>query len=115
MPDLSIFCSNLKRKLFPGERVIADVGYRGDPKVPDPDGYRRDKNNCAIKEIGKLRARHKKIYGCFKTLVLLRQIWHNSDEKNAQQARESIYVTHLDIEIRRYNFHDDGYADSVKC
>ena len=67
MPDLSDFYPKLKHKLLTAEMAIADVGYRGDPKVMTPDEYRKDKSNHIIKDIVKFLAHHKQINDCFKT------------------------------------------------
>ena len=81
MPDISIFSLNLKHKILPGERVIADGGYRGDPKVLSTVKYSRYQINHIFKVIGKLCACHEKINGCFKNWGRLRQMWRHSDKK----------------------------------
>ena len=58
MPDLSIFRSKLKHTLLPGERVVTDDRHRVDPKVLDPNEYRRDKTKHVVKATVRLHVSH---------------------------------------------------------
>ena len=51
MYDLSIFSLKLKHKLIPGERVIADDRYIGDPKMLYPDKHTRIKPSDLYKRL----------------------------------------------------------------
>ena len=66
MPDIYILHSKLKNKLLPGERVIAEEGYRGDPRLLDTDNYRRDKINSIVKDIRTFYACNETINGCLR-------------------------------------------------
>ena len=62
-PDITIFRKILKGKLMPGERVIADRGYRGDSKTFTPDQFTSTQHKRAMSLI---RARHETLNGILK-------------------------------------------------
>ena len=71
--DLTIFRYHLKRCLLPGERVIADRGYRGDRKIVTPfDAVGNKQHDRAM---AALRARHEVMNGRLKQFNCLSDPW----------------------------------------
>lgn len=79
MPDIRIFCLNLKLLLLPEEKVIGDKGYRGDPKCCTP--YEA-KNKSYLQEMSVARARHETVHRRFKSWGTLQQIWRHNRHKH---------------------------------
>ena len=73
MSDIYIVHSKLKNKLLPVERVIAEGGYIGNPRILDSDEYMRDKSKRILKSIRTFHACHKTTNGCS------RKNWRYSD------------------------------------
>ena len=73
-PDLKIFRLGLKNLLGPGEKVVADRGYKGDTRVCTPDDAIDAQHKHAM---GVLRARHETLNGRLKNWGCLRQIYRH--------------------------------------
>jgi hypothetical protein len=73
-PDINIYRLKMKQMLAPGEMVVADRGYRGDPTVHNPDSRVSRTDSRAM---SKARARMETVNGHLKNWkVLSSRFWH---------------------------------------
>ena len=77
--DLTIYRRTMRHLLLPGEMVIADGGYRGEPTVITPEDT-IDPN--ALRLMSTARARHEGINGMFKHFRILRDIYRHDRSKH---------------------------------
>ena len=110
MPDITIFRLNLKQLLMPGEKVIADKGYRGDTKTCTPF---EAKNKIHERAMSLGRARHETVNCRFKTWGALQQVWRHSNIKHALTFRSVATITQLEIQNSRPLFQVSGYEDKA--
>jgi len=110
MTDIRIFRLKLKGLLLPGEKVMADKGYKGDPKTCTPF---EAKNNNHKKVMCRARARHETVNGRFKTWGCLKQVWRHGRSKHVLAFNAVATITQLEIENGRPPFQVDGYEDSA--
>jgi len=108
MPDIRIFRIKLKDLLLPGEQVIADKGYRGDPKTCTPF---EAKNECHKKAMSRARARHETINGRFKRWGCLKQVWRHNRTKHYLVFKAVATITQLEMENGRPPFQVTTYED----
>lgn len=66
-PDLKIFKEKPKYRIYPGETLVADLGYR-DPLFITPNGFQ----SAVGKIYSKLRVRHESLNGHLKSFRVLR-------------------------------------------
>ena len=95
--DLTIFRSDLKTKLGPGERVEADNGYSGDAATSAPNDHsdnldwKRQKSN--------VHARHETVNGLFKNWGVLKQIFRHNLNFHSDCFSAIACVTQLELEF----------------
>ena len=78
--DVRIFRNNLKDHLLPGEMVVADRGYRGDPSCITPyDAY----DNHVKYLMGVARARHEGVNAMFKQFRILKDMYRHDLRKHS--------------------------------
>lgn len=77
--DLKIFRYKLKRMLSYGEKVVADRGYPGEPKVITPYSAKSDKH---LELMNRARARHETINGRLKTWKCLANRYRHAAKKH---------------------------------
>ena len=76
IPDVTIFRIKLKHRLSVREKVIADMGYKGDVKVSLPDDKVVGHDNCVA--MSQLRGRHETINGKLKRWGCLHQMFRHN-------------------------------------
>jgi hypothetical protein len=94
-PDLQIFRLGLKSRLRIGEKVVADRGYRGDPKCTNPDQARSDEHG---REMARVRARHETINGRFTDFGCLSQVYRHDRNKHHFLFKTIAVITQLEIQ-----------------
>ena len=109
IPDLKIFRSSLKQHLGPGEKVIADRGYKGDTRTYIP-GDAKIKAKEKINSI--LRARHETVNARLKNWGCLRQVFRHNRNKHHLLTKAVLVVTQISISIGNPLFQVTGYKDS---
>jgi hypothetical protein len=107
-PDISIFRFRLRDILAPGEKVIADRGYRGDSKVVTPYDYRSHQHKLAM---GVLRARHETVNRRFKTFGALQQCFRHTPHKHHMFFRAAAVLIQIGHKNGYSHFHVVGYVD----
>lgn len=92
MNDLSIFRSNLKRLLAPGEMVEADAIYRSDSRVRGPNDCvsRADKSAKS-----RARARHETVNRRLKQFGCLKQRYRHGLQKHRQVFTAAAVCTQI--------------------
>ena len=93
-PDLKIFRSKLKRCLKAWERVIADRGYKGDPKIVTQNDARDEKHK---KQMSDVRARHETVNGRLKQWKALSSRWRHDKDKHHIVFRAVAVIVQLRI------------------
>ena len=107
-PDLNIFRSNLKHLLLPGEKVVADLGYKGDSKVrTELDAL--DKSHK--RAMTKLRARHKTVNKRLKQFRCLGDTFRHDRKKYGLIFTASIVLTQISIDLGDILFQVNTYVD----
>lgn len=94
-PDLKIFHAGMKWKLLPGERVIANRGYRGEAKVMIP--YECI-NGEHLKMMNISRSQHETINGRLKTWHILNGIYHHRRDKHHLMFKSVAVLEQVKIE-----------------
>jgi len=112
MPDLKIFRIKLKTILLPGEKVMADAGYKGDPKTCTPQDGRDSRHRKAM---SRARARHETVNRRFKTWSCLKQVWRHDRSKHHLAFRAVATICQLEIENGRAPFQVTTYEDPAFC
>ena len=95
---------------MPGEMVVCDKGYKGDPKTCTPI---EAKNAAHRRAMALGRARHETVNRRFKTWGALQQRWRHSNEKHAITFKAVVTITQLEIENGRPLFQINGYEDKA--
>ena len=92
--NLTIFQFHLKRSLLPGERVIADRGYRGDRKIVTPYDY-----DCLSMQhkraMSVLRSRHETMNGRLKIFGCMSQSWRHALSDHHRAFRACLCIAQL--------------------
>ena len=78
-PDITIYRRTLKELLLPGEMIIADKGYRGDPTVITPDDSVEPQ---VLDLMARARNRHEGINGMFKKYNILNNVYRGDRRKH---------------------------------
>ena len=107
-PDLKIFRLGLKDLLGPGEKVIADRGYRGDTRISTPDDANDKEHKYAMSV---LRARHETLNGRLKNWGCLRQIYRHDRNKHHMLLQTAAVVIQVNISIGNRLFQVTKYKD----
>ena len=94
-PDITIFWSFLKQLLLPGERVEADLGYRGDPSVDSPNVNCPNPYYIAMKAT--VRARHETINRRLKSFNVLGGRFRHEIKKHGMVFEAVAVVTQLQL------------------
>jgi hypothetical protein len=100
MPDIRIFRMKLADMLFPGEKVVADAGYKGEPNVCIPLHVFETEHQHPL---AKARARHENVNGRFKTWGVLRDAFRHKRNKHVFCFKAVAAITQLEIETGAYN------------
>ena len=91
-PDLKIFRSAMKNSLSPGEKVVADLGYRGEPNhIITPSGDRSEPES-------KIRGRHETVNGRFKNWAILQRVFRHEVQKHQPAFGAVAVITQLQLE-----------------
>jgi hypothetical protein len=101
-PDLKIFRNAMKQQLSPGEKVQADLGYRGEPDyIVLPTG---------VNDIGqRVRARHETVNKRFKQWGILHRVFRHEVSKHQPAFGSVAVITELAIEHGEELFGVEGY------
>ena len=93
--DLTIYRNDLKSLLEDGERVEADMGYRGEMSIRTPDDF------FGIQEWkwqkGRVRARHENVNSRFKKWNILKNVFRHALPKHSQVFKAIAAITQLEI------------------
>lgn len=107
-PDISIFRLGLKRMLGPGEKVIADRGYRGDTKTCTPLDSRNQQHSIAM---GRARARHETINGRLKKWNCIKNVYRHHLDKHYLIFTSIAIIEQISISNGRAPFQITTYID----
>lgn len=107
-PDLKIFRLGIKPLLGPGEKVIADRGYRGDTRTCTPDNHLNLKHRQAMK---RARARHETINGRLKKWRILKDVFRHRILKHNYIFRCVLVIVQIEIENGNAPFQVTNYYD----
>ena len=94
VPDLNIFSSGLKKLLGPGEKVIADRGYKGETRICLPDDW---VNKAHKKAMSQLWAKQETVNGCLKNWGCLKQVFRPSRDKHHLVSKAIVVMTQVSI------------------
>ena len=94
-PDIKIFRLKLKDNLHPGERVIADMGYKGDHAVCTKMDAKTEAHK---KSMSIARARHETINRRLKQWQALSQVWRHERSKHVLVFEAIAALTELELE-----------------
>jgi len=95
-PDIKIFRYKLKQMLTPGEKVVADRGYRGDTKILTPgDAISFDHYNA----MNKARARHETVNGRIKTWGICKFVYRHDIKKHHLVVRGAAVIEMLKMQL----------------
>ena len=108
VPDLKIFRLGLRLELAPGEKVVADRGYRGDSKICTPDGW---KNPAHRKGMSAARARQETVNGRLKNWGCLSQVFRHDRNKHHLVTKAALVMTQLSISNGNPLFQVTTYFD----
>ena len=109
-PDLKIFRSRLKGMLGPGEKVIADRGYRGDSRTIVPTMARSEQHREAMNVA---RARHETVNGRLKNRGILKQVFRHGRDKHHIAFRSVLVLTQIAFENGSPPFQVDDMGDPI--
>jgi DDE superfamily endonuclease len=107
-PDLRVFRIKLRSQLGPGEKVVADRGYRGDTKVCTPDHANSFEHGKAMNQA---RARHEATNHRLKTWKSLKQVFRHGRQKHHLVFRSAVVLTQIAMEHGRAPFQVTNYRD----
>ena len=107
-PDIKIFRSMLKQRLYWNEKVIADRGYRGDSSVCHPGTAVNGQHRYAMSV---LRARHETINGRLKTWTILKNVFRHDITKHHIVFGAIAVIEQIKIQNGRPPFQAFGYVD----
>ena len=106
--DVSIYRMGLKQLLTPGERILADKGYRGELQILTPDDAEDDWHRRAM---ALARTRHETINGRFKNWKVLSTKFRHPREKHHLCFEAVLAVTQMEIANGSPPFTVDEYDD----
>jgi len=109
-PDIKIFRSRLKRMLGRTEKVVADRGYRGDPRVVIPDQAR---DEVHLEEMNTARARHETVNGRLKTWKSMSTRIRFAKEKHHLVFRAVAVIEQIKIMNGKPPFQCDVVVDPI--
>lgn len=107
-PDIKIFRNKLKLQLGPGEKIIADRGYRGDIKVCTPDHANSIEHG---KVMNQARARHEATNHRLKTWKSLKQVFRHGRQKHYLVFQSAVVLTQIATENGSAPFQVTNYRD----
>ena len=108
--DLKIYNLKLKHCLHPGEKVIADQGYKGEYSICTKIDA---KNESHKKSMSICRARHETINRRFKCFQCLQQIWRHDRAKHEFVFMAVATIVQIELENSRPPFQVTSYSDIV--
>ena len=97
-------------QLGPGEKVIADRGYKGDTKVCTPDDW---KNEAHKKAMSQLRARQETVNSRLKNWGCLAQIFRHGRDKHHLVTKAILAIIQISIDNGNPLFQITSYQDSA--
>ena len=107
-PDLKIFRQGMRNNLGPGEKVIADDGYRGDSKVCTKHDARDEQHQLVM---GLIRAHHETINRRLKTWKSLHSTYRHKRNKHHLIFESVLVLEQLAIENGHEPFQVADYDD----
>ena len=110
-PDLKIFRLKLKECLLPGEKVIADQGYKGEFRVCTKLNA---EDEIHKKSMSVARARHETVNRRLKQWQSLQQIWRHDRSKHEHVFQSVCVLTQIEFENHRPPFQVHSYNDIMK-
>lgn len=90
--DITVYRSFLKGMLRPGEKIMADRGYRGDDTVVTPLDATNSQENRAIHAIG---LRHETVNGRLCCFESMKQTWRHDLRKHQLAFRACLVMVQL--------------------
>jgi hypothetical protein len=107
-PDITIFRLGLKTMLGPGEKVIADRGYRGDTKTCTPLDAQNRQHGMAM---GRARARHETINRRLKKWNGLKHVYRHHLNKHYLVFTSIVVIEQIGISNGQAPFQISNYHD----
>ena len=111
MSDVQIFRLRLAMELAPFECVVADKGYRGDPRIHTPFEAKDEWHMAAM---AKARARHETINRRFKIFKALSTTFRHDRNKHSICFEAAVATTQLEIMNDRPAFGITEYQDELE-
>jgi DDE superfamily endonuclease len=108
--DLRIFRHSLKGYLDPGEKVVADRGYLGDPQIYTPDYPRNSAHKLTMR---RARARHESVNRNLKKWKSLKHVFRHSRNKHGIVFQSVVVLTQIMTENGRPPFQVRNVHDPV--
>jgi len=109
MNDLQVFKIKLKLALGPGEKVVADRGYRGDAKViVGPEDWKSAIHRRAMR---RALARQEDINRRLKRWGCLKQVFRHDRNKHHIVFEAVLTITQIEIEHGKVPFQVLNYSD----
>ena len=110
-PDITVFRLGLKRMLGPGEKVVADCGYRGDTKTCTPLNATNQEHLVAM---GRARARHETINRRLKKWNCLKNVYRHHLDKHYLVFTSVAVIEQISISNGRAPFQITSYVDPAQ-
>ena len=98
----------MRLELAPGEKVVADRGYRGDSKICTPDDW---KDAAHKKAMSNARARQETVNGRLKNWGCLTQNFRHDRNRHHLVTKAALVMTQLSISTGNPLFQVIGYVD----
>lgn len=112
MPDIRIYRLSLKNMLGPGEKVVADRGYDGDPTAVTPNSIT---SSSVQRGMSIARARQETVNRRFKQFKILQETYRHSREKHGDVFATIVCLTQLEIENGHPLFSVHEYVRPVRA
>ena len=108
--DIKNFRNQTRKRLGPGEKVLADLGYQGDEKVVTKVDSR---NALHLYGMGCARGRHETINRRLRTWSALKQSFQHCRHKHNYIFRSVIVLEQVKMRKGEKPFQVDNYIDPV--
>jgi hypothetical protein len=94
-PDITIFCMHLRQKFLPGEKCIADRGYRGEPD------FVTTRNDCETRSkrrlLNRIRGRHENVNARLKNWNCVKDRFRHDLSKHGMVFKAVAVLTQLSL------------------
>ena len=108
--DIKIFRNRTRQLLGPGEKVLADLGYKGDKQVVTKLNSRNALHSYGM---GCARDRHETINGRLRRWGVTNQTWRHSRHKHHLVFRSVIVIEQIKMNVGQKPFQIHNYVDPI--